>query len=80
MASRSTSSSRSSSSDWARIDTYSPAAIEKAPPTRPARPASLTAPGEELAPAIPRMSATFETNPSLIPKTAARAPPPCRFR
>ena len=48
-------------------------------PTRPAMPARRTAPAEAWAPAIPRMRATLETRPSLTPKTAARAPPPCRF-
>ena len=44
MACRSTSSSRSISSDWARIETYSPAAMEKAPATKPAMPARRTVP------------------------------------
>ncbi len=68
------------SSDWARIETYSPAAIENDPAIRPATPARRTAPADAWAPAMPRMRATFETRPSLIPKTAARAPPPVRLR
>ena len=39
------------SSDWARMDTYSPAAMEKAPPTSPATPASRTAdPADDVGP------------------------------
>ncbi len=62
------------------MEMYSPAAIEKAPAIRPAMPARRTAPAEAWAPAMPRMRATLETRPSLTPNTAARAPPPCRFR
>src|SRR5579872_6656786 len=55
---------------------YSPAAIEKAPPSSPARPARRTKLPPAEAPAMPRTSEVFETSPSLTPKTAARAPPP----
>src|SRR5487761_1428472 len=72
---RSTSSSRSRSSRWACIETNSPAAMEKAPATRPARPASRTTLAAGGAPATPRISETFVTSPSLMPNTAARAPP-----
>src|SRR5271165_4890074 len=75
-ASRSTLSSRSKSSRWACIDTYSPAPIENAPATSPASPARRTKLAPGLAPATPSISETFVTNPSLTPKTAARAPPP----
>src|SRR5438105_3087486 len=50
---RSSSSSRSSSSRWAFMDTYSPEAIEKAPPTMPATPAIRTAELCGWAPAAP---------------------------
>ena len=72
---RSTSSSRWSSSRWACMETYSPVAIEKDPATRPARPARRTTVPVGWAPATPRMRATLVTRPSLMPKTAARAPP-----
>ena len=68
------------SSDWARIDTYSPVAMEKAPPMSPAIPASRTDPADAWAPAMPRISDTLETSPSLMPNTAARAPPPLTLR
>ena len=80
MARRSTSSSRCISSACARMDTYSPEAMEKAPPTSPAIPARRTDPAEAWAPAMPRMRDTLDTRPSLIPKTAARAPPPLMSR
>ena len=69
-------SSRSTSSAWAFSDTYSPAAMEIAPARRPVTPATRTKVGSVLAPAMPKMRATLETNPSLTPKTAARAVPP----
>ena len=72
---RSRASSRSKSSVWARIETYSPAAMEKAPAIIPARPARRTTACEACAPAMPKMSETLVTSPSLTPKTAARAPP-----
>ena len=55
-----------------RIETYSPAAIEKAPPKSPARPASRTTPAGGLAPESPRIKEMFVTSPSLMPNTAAR--------
>ena len=73
---RSTSISRSSSSRWALMERYSPAAMEKDPATSPATPARRTIPGPGLAPAMPRTSETLVTSPSLTPKMAARAPPP----
>src|SRR5487761_667692 len=77
---RSRASSRWNSSRWALMDTYSPAAMEKAPPTSPASPARRTTPAWGWAPAMPRMRETLVTRPSLIPNTAARAPPPDRLR
>ena len=73
---RSTSSSRSMSSRWAVMDRYSPAAMEKDPAISPATPARRTNEAPGLAPATPRTRETLVTRPSLIPKTAARAPPP----
>ena len=77
---RSISSSRSSSSAWAVIETYSPAAIDTAPPMSPASPARRTSAGAGLAPAKPRTMATLDTSPSLTPNTAARAAPPWTLR
>src|SRR5207237_5189562 len=74
------SSSCSSSSFCADMETNSPAAIEKAPATRPASPASLTTPAAGPAPATPRMSETLVSRPSLMPNTAARAAPPWTSR
>ena len=64
------------SSFWAFTDTYSPAAIEMAPASSPETPATRTNAASVVAPAIPRINATFDTSPSLTPKTAARALPP----
>ncbi len=80
METRSISSSRSTSSAWALRDTYSPDAIEIAPANSPVMPANRTREGSVLAPAKPRINATFETRPSLTPNTAARADPPCTSR
>ena len=63
------------SSRWACIETYSPAAIEKAPATSPARPVRRTTAPLGWAAATPTMSETLVTSPSLMPKTAARATP-----
>ena len=71
-ARRSMSSSRSKSSRWAVIETYSPAPIENAPATRPARPARRTTEAAGCAPAKPKMSDTLVTSPSDMPNTAAR--------
>ncbi len=62
------------------MEMYSPAAMEKEPATMPAIPARRTNVPAGWAPATPRISETFVTNPSLNPKTAARAPPPRRSR
>ena len=57
-------------------ETYSPAAIEAAPASRPERPASSTNFASALAPAKPMTRLRFDTRPSLTPKTAARRVPP----
>jgi hypothetical protein len=80
MASRYSASSCCSNSTCAAIETYSPTAIEHAPATRLARPASRTKLTLVCAPATPRMSATLVTSPSLMPSTAARAAPLCTSR
>src|SRR5690349_20540703 len=65
-------------------ETYSPSAIEIAPPTRPARPAVAMAGRFGVAPATPTTMAATETMPSLAPSTPARSqfrrlatPAPC---
>src|SRR5215475_7276521 len=75
---RSTSISARADSFWLWTDTYSPVAIENAPPTRPASPASVTACRLPLepAPATPAINAKFETRPSIIPNTVGRNHPP----
>src|SRR3990170_3735091 len=73
---RSSSIWRSNSSRWARMETYSPAAMEKAPARRPATPARSTNLPSVCAPAKPMMSAALETRPSLTPKMLARRVPP----
>ncbi len=79
-SSRSMATSRWISSFWALIETYSPAAMENAPATSPARPARRTTPAAGWAPATPRMRETLVSRPSLTPKTAARAAPPWTLR
>jgi hypothetical protein len=59
---------------------YSPAAIENAPPTSPASPASATAELLDEAPATPAISAKLETRPSIIPNTVGRSHPPLTSR
>ncbi len=70
---RSTSISCCTSSSWAFTDTSSPAAIEKAPASNPATPATRMALAFVLAPATPRMSEILVRSPSPAPRTAARA-------
>jgi hypothetical protein len=72
---RSTASSRSTSSFWADTLIHSPAAIEMPPAIAPASPARRTMDESAPEPAKPRISDTFDTSPSLIPNTAARASP-----
>src|SRR4051794_2801926 len=62
------------------MEPYSPAAIDTAPAISPATPASRTTLAPGSAPATPRISETFDTRPSLAPKTAARATPPWMSR
>ena len=75
---RSTSISALVYSAWLATEVYSPAAIENAPATSPASPASTTAfwLSPLVPPEIPAMSAKFETSPSIAPKTAGRSQPP----
>lgn len=56
-------------------DTYSPAAIDMAPATSPATPATTTLPREDSAAATPTNRLAMETIPSLAPMTAARSLP-----
>src|SRR5436309_15623186 len=57
------------------IETYSPAAMEKAPASRPATPATTTNRASAAAPATPMISERFDTRPSFTPKIAARSAP-----
>src|SRR6185312_2392387 len=56
-------------------ETYSPAAIDIAPATRPASPATSVEARVLSAAATPTTSAAVETIPSLAPRTAARNQP-----
>jgi hypothetical protein len=62
-------------SAWERAETYSPAAIDIAPATRPATPISTMLLRLALAGATPTMRLAVETMPSLAPRTAARGQP-----
>src|SRR4029434_2677405 len=79
---RSRASSASSVSAWDWTDTYSPAAIDIAPATRPATPATTTVLCVAWAAAIPSTRLAVDTMPSLAPRTAARTQPmrPVRWR
>ena len=59
-------------SRWLLTDTYSPRAIEMAPPMRPAAPAAKIGAVAGVAPATPTTIAATETMPSLAPSTPAR--------
>src|SRR5690606_256815 len=61
-------------------DTYSPAAIDMAPATRPAMPASRICWRSACAAATPSTSDAVDTIPSLAPSTAARSQPICWVR
>ncbi len=52
---------------------YSPTAIDSAPPTRPATPASTTRCRLSLPPPTPSISDATLTRPSLAPSTPARS-------
>ena len=56
-------------------DTYSPAAIDSAPATRPATPATMTSPRAAFDAATPTTRLAVETMPSLAPSTDARSQP-----
>ena len=73
-------SSFSYSSRCDRTETHSPDAIENAPATSPATPASTTMDLLDVPPATPMTSEKFETSPSLTPKTVARSAPPIPAR
>src|SRR3954471_11041448 len=60
-------------SRWELTDTYSPAAIERAPATRPAMPAVTIAADDAPDAATPRTRLEVERIPSLAPRTAARS-------
>jgi hypothetical protein len=75
ISSRSIAIWRSKSSRWLCMLMYSPAAIENAPASRPAMPASTIRLLSLTAPATPMTSDRLLTRPSLAPKTAARSVP-----
>src|SRR5689334_18689733 len=72
---RSRSKSARSVSDCELTETYSPAAIDIAPATKPAMPATRTLPRLDSAAATPKIKLAVETIPSLAPRTAARSHP-----
>src|SRR6186713_1298658 len=74
-SSRSRAKSAPSVSDWELTETYSPAAMDMAPATRPVMPAIRTPPELESAAATPTIKLAVETIPSLAPMTAARSHP-----
>src|SRR5699024_3912533 len=57
---------------WLETDTYSPSAIEIAPPSTAASPATRIGPAWLVTPATPTTTAATETIPSLAPSTPAR--------
>ena len=71
--SRSSSACSVSACEW--TDTYSPAAIDMAPATRPAIPATNTLLGVAWAAATPSTRLAVDTMPSFAPSTAARSQP-----
>src|SRR6185312_17342298 len=62
-------------SAWECTDTYSPAAIDMAPATSPATPATNILPWVACEAATPSSKLAVETLPSFAPKTAARSHP-----
>src|SRR4051812_14978007 len=65
--------SASSVSRWELTETYSPAAIDSAPATRPAMPAVTIAVTDAPDAATPRTRLAVERMPSFAPRTAARS-------
>ena len=61
-------------SRWLETETYSPSAIDTAPPTRPASPAVKMGPRAEVAPETPMTMAGTDTIPSLAPSTPGPQP------
>ena len=62
-------------SDWELTETYSPAAMDMAPATSPATPATRTSERPDEAAATPTIRLAVETMPSLAPRTAALSHP-----
>ncbi len=60
-------------SRWLLTETYSPSAIDTAPPIAAAIPAVAMGPVAVVAPATPTTTAAVETMPSLAPSTPARS-------
>src|SRR4051812_26831368 len=65
--------SASSASRCELTETYSPAAIDRAPATRPATPAVTMAAADAPDAATPSTRLAVDTMPSLAPSTAARS-------
>src|SRR5205814_2157274 len=61
-------------------ETYSPAAIERAPATSPARAATRIGSRADCAADTPTTRLLVEISPSLAPSTAARSQPTCVVR
>ena len=72
---RSRSMSARSVSAWELTETYSPAAIDMAPATKPATPATKTSWLVACAAATPTTRLAVDTMPSFAPSTAARNHP-----
>src|SRR5215469_9389416 len=72
---RSRARSARSVSDCELTDTYSPVAIDMAPATKPATPATRTAFFVAAAAATPTIKLAVDRMPSLAPNTAARSHP-----